>query len=162
MKDHAMSAINDHAAHTAQALGTVLADTFRLYMKVHGFHWNVSGPRFRVLHQMFEEQYNELWQALDPIAERIRALGQMAPGSLADMAALGSLPETKGVPGARAMMQAVLDGHLAVAAGAKAALSIAERAADPATADLLTQRIASHEKTAWMLRAMLSEEAPAS
>ena len=78
------------------------------------------------------------------------------------MAALGTLPETKGVPGARAMMQAVLDGHLAVAAGAKAALSIAERAADPATADLLTQRIASHEKTAWMLRAMLSEEAPAS
>lgn len=157
-----MTPINDHAAQTAQALGTVLADTFCLYVKVHGFHWNVSGPRFRVMHQMFEEQYNELWQALDPIAERIRALGQMAPGSLADMAALGSLPEAKGVPGARAMMQAALDGHLAVAAGAKAALSIAERAADPATADLLTQRIASHEKTAWMLRAMLSEEAPAS
>ncbi|WP_368416849.1 Dps family protein [Falsiroseomonas sp.] len=156
-----MTPVNDHAARTAQALGTVLADTFRLYMKVHGFHWNVSGPRFRVLHQMFEEQYNELWQALDPIAERILALGQKAPGSLAEMAALGSLPETKGVPGARAMMEALLDGHLAVAAGAKAALATAEDAEDPATADLLTQRIASHEKTAWMLRAMLSEDAPA-
>ncbi|MDP3418815.1 Dps family protein [Falsiroseomonas sp.] len=156
-----MTPINDHAAHTAGALGGVLADTFRLYMKVHGFHWNVSGPRFRVLHQMFEEQYNELWQALDQIAERIRVLGQTAPGSLATMAALGTLPETEGVPGARGMMQAALDGHLALAAGAKAALAVAERAADPATADLLTQRIASHEKTAWMLRAMLSEEAPA-
>lgn len=156
-----MTPVNDHAARTAQALGTVLADTFRLYMKVHGFHWNVSGPRFRVLHQMFEEQYNELWQALDPIAERILALGQKAPGSLAEMAALGSLPETKGVPGARAMMEALLAGHLAVAAGAKAALATAEDAGDPATADLLTQRIASHEKTAWMLRAMLSEDAPA-
>jgi starvation-inducible DNA-binding protein len=156
-----MTPVNDHAARTAQALGTVLADTFRLYMKVHGFHWNVSGPRFRVLHQMFEEQYNELWQALDPIAERILALGEKAPGSLAEMAALGSLPETKGVPGARAMMQALLDGHLAVAAGAKAALATAEDAGDPATADLLTQRIASHEKTAWMLRAMLSEEGSA-
>jgi starvation-inducible DNA-binding protein len=156
-----MPATNDHAAQTADALGSVLADTFRLYMKVHGFHWNVSGPRFRVLHQMFEEQYNELWQSLDPIAERIRALGHEAPGSLAAMAALGTLPETEDVPNARAMMQAALDGHLAVAASAKTAVAVAEEAGDPATADLMTQRIASHEKTAWMLRAMLSEEAPA-
>ncbi|PZW39368.1 starvation-inducible DNA-binding protein [Humitalea rosea] len=156
-----MSAINDRAAHTADALSAVLADTFRLYMKVHGFHWNVSGPRFRVLHQMFEEQYNELWQALDPIAERIRALGQTAPGSLGAIAALGTLPETEGVPAARAMIEAALDGHLAVAGSAKAALTAAEDAADPVTADLMTQRIASHEKTAWMLRAMLSEDVPA-
>lgn len=156
-----MSIVNDHETQTAAALSAVLADTFRLYMKVHGFHWNVSGPRFRVLHQMFEEQYNELWQALDPIAERIRALGQPAPGSLASMAALGSLPEVEGVLGARAMMKAALDGHVALAVSTKAAVAVAERAGDPATADLLTQRIASHEKTAWMLRAMLSEEAPA-
>lgn len=156
-----MSHVNDHDAQTVAALSAVLADTFRLYMKVHGFHWNVSGPRFRVLHQMFEEQYNELWRALDPIAERIRALGQPAPGSLAAMAALGNLPEAEGVLGARAMMKAALDGHVALAASAKAAVAAAERAGDPATADLLTQRIASHDKSAWMLRAMLSEEAAA-
>ncbi|MDO9499633.1 Dps family protein [Falsiroseomonas sp.] len=122
-----MTPLNDHAAHTFGALGGVPADTFRLHMKVHGFHWNVSGARFRVLHQMFEEPYNEPWQALDPIAERIRLLGQTAPGSLAPMAAL------------------VVTG----------------RAADPAIADLLTRRTASHERTAWMLRALPIDEASA-
>lgn len=151
---------NQPAAGVAAALGAMLGDTFRFYVKVHGFHWNATGPRFRMLHLMFEEQYQELWQALDPIAERIRALDQPAPGSLQAMAALGDLPETEGVPGARAMLQAALDGHLALARRAKAALRIAEEAGDAATADLLTQRIASHEKTAWMLRALLSEEPP--
>lgn len=90
-----MTPINAHAAHTAGAIGGVQADIFRLYMKVHGFHWNVSGPRFRVLHQMLEEHCNEVSQALDPIAERIRVFGQTAPGSLASMAALGTLPDCK-------------------------------------------------------------------
>lgn len=156
-----MTPINDHAAHTAGALGGVPANTFRLQMKVHGFHWNVSGPRFGVLHQMFEEPCNEPWRALDPIAERIRLLGQTAPGSLALMAALGTLPETEGVPGARGMMQAAQDGHLTLAAGAMAALVVTGRAADPAIADLLIRRTASHERTAWMLRAMLIDEASA-
>lgn len=149
---------NDPARGVAAALGAMLGDTFRLYVKVHGFHWNATGPRFRMLHLMFEEQYQELWQALDPIAERIRALGRPAPGSLQAIAALGDLPEADGVQGAGAMLQAALDGHLALARRAKAALRIAEDADDPATADLLTQRLASHDKTAWMLRAVLSEE----
>jgi starvation-inducible DNA-binding protein len=152
---------NAHAGHVAAALGGVLGDTFRLYFRVHGFHWNVAGPKFRMLHLMFEEQYQELWQALDPIAERIRALGHPAPGSLRAIAELGDLPEIAGVPGAQVMIEAALEGHMAVAGSAKAALGVAEDANDAVTVDLLTQRIASHEKTAWMLRAMLSEEAPA-
>jgi starvation-inducible DNA-binding protein len=153
-------AINEPESRVAAALAAVLGDTFRLYMKVHGFHWNVTGPRFPALHAMFEEQYNELWQALDPMAERIRALGQPAPGSLKAISTLGELAETEGVLDADAMIKAALDGHQAVARSAKAALAIAEGAGDAATADLLTQRIASHEKTQWMLRATLGGAAP--
>jgi starvation-inducible DNA-binding protein len=152
---------NAHSGHVAAALGGVLGDTFRLYVRVHGFHWNVTGPKFRMLHLMFEEQYQELWQALDPIAERLRALGHPAPGSLRAIAELGDLPEIAGVPGAQTMIEAALEGHLAVARNAKAAIDIAEGVDDAVTVDLLTQRIASHEKTAWMLRALLTEEAPA-
>jgi len=129
-------------------------------MKVHGFHRTVPGPRFGVLRQMFGEPYREFWQALDPIAERTQTPGQPAPGSLVAMAEQGGLPEAAGVAGARALVKPALDAHAAPAASAKAAGSVAGHAVDPATADLLTQRIASHDRTAWMLRAMRTEEAP--
>jgi starvation-inducible DNA-binding protein len=152
---------NAHAGHVAAALGGVLGDTFRLHVRVHGSHWNVTGPQFRTLHLMFEEQYQELWQTLDPIAERIRALGHAAPGSLQAIAELGDLAEIAGVPRADAMLEAALEGHLHVARNAMEALGIAEGADDAVTVDLLTQCIASHEKTAWMLRATLAEHASA-
>ncbi|MBR0681226.1 DNA starvation/stationary phase protection protein [Roseomonas eburnea] len=148
---------NDDRARVAAALSGVLADTFLLYVKVHGFHWNARGPRFRMLHLMFEDQYNELWSALDPIAERIRALGQPAPGTLQAYAALSSLPETAGMPSASEMIQAALSGHEHVARRAAEALRVAEAAQDVVTADVLTERIGSHEKTAWMLRALLED-----
>jgi len=153
-------AINDETARVGAALSGVLADTFVLYVRTHGFHWNVTGRKFRTLHLMFEEQYNELWSALDPIAERIRALGQPAPGSVQGLMALAELPEAEALLDSRGMIKAALDGHLAVVRRAKAVLATAETAQDPATVDLLTQRIASHEKTAWMLRALLSEDEP--
>jgi starvation-inducible DNA-binding protein len=140
----------------AQALGHVLADTFTLYLKTHFFHWNVTGPMFHELHLLFDQQYNELWLAVDVIAERMRALGAVAPGSSAAYARLTTLAEDERVPDARTMIQRLLDGHEAVVATARSALAVAERVEDPVTADLLTQRLQVHEKTAWMLRSMLA------
>jgi len=138
----------------AKALGRVLADTATLYLKTHNFHWNVTGPRFRELHLMFEEEYNELWLATDLIAERIRALGEFAPATYTQFAALSVIPEPEGVPPAEAMIRGLLEGHETVAVTAREVLALAESAADQVTVDLLTQRLQVHEKTAWMLRSL--------
>ena len=139
----------------AAGLGQVLADSTVLYAKTHGFHWNVTGPMFNTLHQMFMEQYTELWMALDAIAERIRALGCPAPYGGATYAGISSIPETEGVPGALAMVRELVEGHEAVARTIRSVFATADGANDQPTADLLTQRLQIHEKTAWMLRSLL-------
>ena len=139
----------------AAGLGRVLADSTVLYAKTHGFHWNVTGPMFNSLHLMFEGQYTELWDALDEIAERIRALGHPAPYGGANFAALASIKETQGVPAAMDMVRELVAGHEAVARTARQAFDLADEANDQPTADLLTQRLQIHEKTAWMLRSLL-------
>ena len=139
----------------AEGLGRLLADTFVLYGKTHGFHWNVTGPMFNTLHLMFMEQYTELWMALDAIAERIRALGCPAPYGGATYAGISSIPETEGVPGALAMVRELVEGHEAVARTIRSVFATADGANDQPTADLLTQRLQIHEKTAWMLRSLL-------
>ena len=139
----------------AEGLGQVLADSTVLYAKTHGFHWNVTGPMFNTLHLMFMDQYTELWTALDVIAERIRALGHPAPFGGANFAALASIPETQGVPAAMAMVQELVLGHEAVARTARHLFELVSAANDQPTADLLTQRLQIHEKTAWMLRSLL-------
>jgi len=136
-------------------LERVLADTFSLYLKSHSFHWNVEGPMFNTLHQMFMEQYTELWNALDAIAERIRSLGHPAPGTYAQFAQLSSIEPTEGVPQALDMVRLLVAGHEAVARTARAAFPAAQKGGDEATVDLLTQRLQVHEKTAWMLRSLL-------
>jgi starvation-inducible DNA-binding protein len=128
-----------------------------LYLKTHNFHWNVTGPMFQTLHLMFETQYNELWTAIDLVAERIRSLGAPAPGTYAEFARLSSIKETPGVPKARDMLKQLVLGHEAVVRTARALFPAVENAGDEATADLLTQRIQLHEKTAWMLRALLEK-----
>jgi starvation-inducible DNA-binding protein len=142
----------------AQGLGHLLADTYTLYLKTHNFHWNVTGPMFQTLHLMFETQYNELALAVDLIAERIRSLGAPAPGTYAEFAKLSSIRETTGVPRAREMIKQLVEGQEAVVRTARKLFPLVEKAADEATADLLTQRIQLHEKTAWMLRALLEKE----
>ena len=139
----------------AEGLGRVLADSYVLYGKTHGFHWNVTGPMFNTLHLMFMGQYTELWTALDVIAERIRALGHPAPFGGANFAPLASIPETQGVPAAMAMVQELMLGHEAVARTARDLFALVSAANDQPTADLLTQRLQIHEKTAWMLRSLL-------
>ncbi len=137
-------------------LARLLADTYTLYLTTHNFHWNVSGPMFNSLHAMFMAQYTELWNAVDPIAERIRSLGEPAPGSYAQFARLTSLadaPETP--PKAEAMIRILAEGHEATARSARSLFPLADKAGDQATADLATQRVAVHEKAAWMLRALL-------
>jgi starvation-inducible DNA-binding protein len=145
----------DRAA-IAAGLSRLLADTFTLYLKTHNFHWNVTGPQFNTLHQMFMQEYTELWQALDEIAERIRALDVPAPGSQAAFAELTSIAEETGVPRAEDMLKQLVTGHEAVARTARAVFVSADAANDQPTADLLTQRLQVHEKTAWMLRSMLA------
>jgi starvation-inducible DNA-binding protein len=139
----------------AQGLSRVLADTYSLYLKTHSFHWNVEGPMFNTLHLMFMEQYTELWNALDEVAERIRALGYPAPGTNREFARLASIEETDGVPEAMEMVRLLVMGHEAVARTARAVFPVAENAGDESTCDLLTQRLQVHEKTAWMLRSLL-------
>ena len=139
----------------AQGLGRVLADSTVLYAKTHGFHWNVTGPMFNTLHLMFMEQYTELWTALDEIAERIRALGLQAPFGGSIYRELSSIPETQGVPAALEMVRELVQGHEAVARTIRSVFSMADDANDQPTADLLTQRLQIHEKTAWMLRSLL-------
>ena len=140
----------------AGELAHVLADTYTLYLKTHNYHWNVTGPLFNTLHLMFEEQYNELWAAVDLLAERIRSLGEFAPGSYSQFADLTSIAEAQDVPTAEEMLADLVTGHEAVARTARRAFKVADDANDEATSDLLTQRLQVHEKTAWMLRSMLS------
>tara|TARA_R110001606_G_scaffold71644_1_gene164995 strand:- start:44 stop:538 length:495 start_codon:yes stop_codon:yes gene_type:complete len=140
----------------ADGLSRLLADTYTLYLKTHFYHWNVTGPMFNTLHLMFETQYTELALAVDAIAERIRALGFPAPGSYGAYAKLSSIDEDDGVPDAGAMIAALVRGQEAVARTARAVFPAAEAGNDEATADLLTQRLQVHEKTAWMLRSMLA------
>ena len=139
----------------ADGLARLLADTYTLYLKTHNFHWNVTGPLFNTLHLMFETQYNELALAVDEIAERIRALGHPAPGSYAAYAKLSSIPEEEGVPSATEMIRQLVAGQEAVVRTAREVFPTAEQAGDEPTADLLTQRMQVHEKTAWMLRSLL-------
>lgn len=139
------------------ALSRLLADSYTLYLKTHNFHWNVEGPMFNTLHQMFMTQYTEMWTALDLIAERIRALGHYAPGSYKQFSELTSIEESDKVPNANEMLKQLLNGHEAVARTAREAFPAAEKGNDEGTLDLLTQRIQLHEKTAWMLRAMLAK-----
>ena len=141
----------------AQGLSHLLADTYTLYLKTHNFHWNVTGPMFQTLHLMFETHYNELALAVDLIAERIRALGHVAPGSYKAYSKLSTIREEDGVPAAIAMIRSLVKGHEAVAKTARAVFPIAESANDQPTADLLTQRLQIHEKTAWMLRSLLAK-----
>ena len=140
----------------AGGLSRLLADTYTLYLKTHNFHWNVTGPMFNTLHLMFEQQYTELATAVDEIAERIRALGEAAPGSYSQYAALSSIREETGVPSAKDMIRQLVADQEAVVRTARSVFPIAEEASDEPTADLLTQRMQVHEKTAWMLRSMVS------
>lgn len=139
----------------SDGLAVLLADSYTLYLKTHNFHWNVKGPMFQTLHLMFEQQYTELALAVDLIAERIRALGQPAPGSYRDFGKMTSIKEAVGVPKAERMIQELLNDHQAVVSSAKNAFPAAENAGDQVTMDLLTQRMQIHEKTAWMLRSLL-------
>ena len=144
----------------AEGLSRLLADTFTLYLKTHNFHWNVTGPMFRTLHVMFEEQYNELWTANDLLAERVRALGVYAPATYKEFGRLTSIAEEDGVPAAMTMVRLLVEGHETAARTARSVITTAENANDAPTADLLTERLQIHEKTAWMLRSLLAEETP--
>ena len=141
----------------AAGLSKLAADNFTLYLKTHNFHWNVTGPMFQTLHLMFETQYNELWLASDAIAERIRALGFPAPGSYSEFAKLTVIKDYKGVPKAVDMIKELVSGNEATVRTARALFPLVDKAGDEATADLLTQRIQIHEKTAWMLRSLLEQ-----
>ncbi|OJX71886.1 Dps family protein [Magnetospirillum sp. 64-120] len=138
-----------------EGLSRLLADTYTLYLKTHNFHWNVTGPMFNTLHLMFEAQYNELALAVDLIAERIRALGLPAPGTYAAFAKLTVLKEEDGVPNAEDMIRILVKDQEAVARTARSIFPLVDDANDQPSADLLTQRMQVHEKTAWMLRALL-------
>jgi starvation-inducible DNA-binding protein len=147
----------DRAA-IAQGLSRLLADTYTLYLTTHNFHWNVTGPMFNSLHAMFMAQYTELWNAVDPMAERIRALGHVAPGSYAQYAKLSSLPDAPAEPPkAMEMVRILAQGHEAVARTARSLLPLVDKANDEPTADVLVQRLSVHEQTAWMLRSLLED-----
>lgn len=145
----------DQRKAIADGLSRLLADSYTLYLKTHNYHWNVTGPMFQTLHTMFEEQYTELAAAVDEIAERIRALGRPAPGSYAAFAKLASVREAEGVPAAEEMVRDLVTAHETVAKTARSIFGTAEQGNDEVSADLLTQRMAVHEKTAWMLRSLV-------
>ena len=138
---------------SATAVSRLLADTYTLYLKTHGYHWNVEGPHFQQLHVQFMEQYTEMWTAVDDLAERIRALGHYAPSSYSEMGALSTLKEETGKPDWQTMVKNLAEGHEQVAKTARDVLRVAEDVDDDATSDVVTPRITLHEKTAWMLRA---------
>jgi starvation-inducible DNA-binding protein len=143
-------------AGITDGLSRLLADTYTLYLKTHNYHWNVTGPQFNTLHQMFMGQYTELGLAVDEIAERIRALGAFAPGSYSAFAALSTVKEASGVPTAEQMVAELAADQATVVRTARSVFPLADDASDEPTADLLTQRMQVHEKTAWMLRAMIA------
>ena len=147
----------DRAA-IASGLSRLLADTYTLYLTTHNFHWNVTGPMFNTLHAMFMQQYTELWNAVDPIAERIRALGHPAPGSYAQFGQLASVADAPAAPPkALEMVRILVKGHEAVARTARDLFPLVNEANDQPTTDLLTQRLDIHEKSAWMLRSLLED-----
>jgi starvation-inducible DNA-binding protein len=139
----------------AEGLARFLADTYTLYLKTHNYHWNVTGPMFDTLHKMFETQYVELADAVDQIAERIRALGFPAPGTYAEFVKLASIKEEPGVPAAETMIRQLLEGHETVVRTARSVLPAVTRASDEPTLNVVSDRMQAHEKTAWMLRSML-------
>lgn len=143
----------------AEGLSRLLADTYTLYLKTQNFHWNVTGSMFRTLHLMFEEQYIDLADAVDVIAERIRSLGAFAPASFVAYSRLGSVEESEVVPPAEEMIEQLLAGHEQVARTARAVFTTADAANDQSTADMLTARLRVHEKTAWMLRSLIDPRA---
>lgn len=148
----------DDRAAIAQGLSRLLADTFTLYLATHNFHWNVKGPHFNSLHAMFMTQYTDLWDAIDPIAERIRSLGHDAPGGYARFGELTSLSDApRQPPAAMEMVRILMVGHEAVARTARELFPMADQCSDEPTADLLTQRMKHHEQTAWMLRSLLED-----
>jgi starvation-inducible DNA-binding protein len=147
----------EQRAKIAQGLSHLLADSYTLYLMTHNFHWNVKGPMFATLHTMFMTQYTEQWTALDLIAERIRALDFPAPGTYQEFSKLASFPEPKGVPKATDMIRLLVSAQEATARTARKLFPLVDRADDQPTADLLTQRLDVHEKTAWMLRSLLEE-----
>ena len=144
-------------ANIVDGLSRLLADSYTLYLMTHNFHWNVKGPQFNSLHVMFMAQYTEQWNALDVIAERIRALGFPAPGTYKEFIKLTSIEEVEGVPKAEEMVRFLVNAHETVARTARAIFKIADEANDQPSADVLTQRLEVHEKTAWMLRSLLEE-----
>jgi starvation-inducible DNA-binding protein len=139
----------------AKGLSALLADSYTLYLMTHNFHWNVTGPQFNSLHLMFMGQYTEQWNALDIIAERIRALGHPAPGTYGQFVKLASIREVDGVPSANDMIRHLVAAQEATARTARKLFKVVEAANDQPTADVLTQRLDVHEKTAWMLRSLL-------
>ncbi len=139
----------------SRGLAALLADSYTLYLMTHNFHWNVTGPHFNSLHLMFMAQYTEQWNALDIIAERIRALGHPAPGTYREFVELASIKEVDGVPEAMKMVRHLVEAQEATARTARSLFPLVEKAHDQPTADLLTQRLEVHEKTAWMLRSLL-------
>jgi starvation-inducible DNA-binding protein len=144
-------------AAVVQGLSRLLADTYMVYLKTHSFHWNVEGPMFHTLHQMFMEQYTETWNAIDLIAERIRSLGEYAPGTYKEYVRLARVKETDGVPKAEEMVRLLIEGQEAIVRTAREVLPLADEAKDEPTLDLLTQRMQVHEKNAWMLRSLLKK-----
>ena len=146
---------SEDRATIALGLKRLLADSYTLYLQTHNFHWNVTGPQFRELHLMFEEHYTELATAVDEIAERIRTLGEVAPGTYKAFSALSSIPEVDDVPEAREMIRILNRGHEQVVKTCREALGPAQGADDESSAALISDRMRLHEKTAWMLRAML-------
>ncbi|NND53452.1 MAG: DNA starvation/stationary phase protection protein [Gammaproteobacteria bacterium] len=147
----------EQRSEISEGLSRLLADSYTLYLKTHNYHWNVTGPMFNTLHLMFEEQYTELALAVDEIAERIRALGFPAPGSYKAFSELTSIEEQTGTLTAEEMVADLVAGQEAVARTARSIFDVVDDASDEPTADLLTQRMQVHEKTAWMLRSLLDE-----
>ncbi len=148
---------NEHREKIAAGLSKLLADSYTLYLKTHNYHWNVKGPMFQTLHMMFEEHYQELAPAVDEIAERIRSLGEKAPGSYQEFSKLTSIKEETGWPTAHEMIRNLVTAHESVIKTAREIFPTAEAGSDEATIDLVTQRVQLHEKTAWMLRSLLEE-----
>ena len=144
----------ENRAKVAHELSKVLAESYTVYLMTHNFHWNVTGPMFNTLHLMFMDQYTELWEALDTIAERIRALGYFAPGTYAEFTALSDIKEPDHVPDADGMIAMLLQANEAVIRTLRSACECAGAASDQSTEDLLTERLDVHEKTAWMLRSL--------
>lgn len=148
---------SDDRGKIVKGLSDLLADSYTLYLMTHNFHWNVTGPQFNTLHQMFMAQYTEQWNALDMIAERIRALGHPAPGTYREFVKLASIKEVEGVPKATDMIRLLVAAQEATARTARKLFPLLNAANDQPTADLLTQRLEVHEKTAWMLRSLLED-----